>query len=69
MGSDREREEARGSAQSAGSGGYQSYWPMARRAISGIVGKAKGEASKVGHIVRTGGGEWGEGYDERETEG
>ena len=69
MGSDSEREEPRGSAQPVGSGGYESYWPMARRAISGMVGKAKGEPSRVGHIVCNGAGEWGkrEGYDERKA--
>lgn len=53
--SDSELEGSTGSEHQVGSEaswGYQSYCPMARRAMSGIVGKAKGEPSRVGYIVR-----------------
>ena len=38
------------------SGWNQSYWPIARRAMSGMVGRTKGEPSRVGYIVWVGGG-------------
>lgn len=43
------------------SGWYQSYWPMASRAISGMVGRAKGEPSRVRDMVWNGGCTDGEG--------
>jgi len=65
--SESEPEESGSSVHHAGSAGTdnmsdvpgwnQSHWPMARRAMSGMVGRTKGEPSRVGYIAWVGGGD------------